>query len=746
MRPRLPLVLLAAGSSTTSANAANPIRRIVTLLQDMEKELQNEVTEERKMYAKYECYCKQNDGALSSQAAEAMAERDKQSQIEEQKKGEKKRLAEELIQHKKDREAAKKVLAVTIETEKERVKAFEAEHSEYLDTIRAMEAAIKALSKGMGKTAFLQSAVASKLKKVMQSPLLSQSSYNQLHQDEDNQRAVFSFLNKDYAPASGEIVGILKQMLDQMNEDMGGALEEDKKAKATYHQMKTAKEQEIAALSQMIEEKTELKGKVGVEIVQAMKAKEDAIAQLGDAQAFLVKLKEMCGDKKDEFAIRADDAQKEISAIQEAVVVLNGDDSLDIFKKADPRALLLQQPSDSNKVSFLQKGTSLQAQSFTVKKLVQMLDSLIAKSRANKSMNKALSLLALTAKSELKQQSKSKAGVDFSKVITMIDEMVELLKSEAANDLHSRDDCNADLTMNEADTKETKHKLTAEQEKVAEMTELIAAKAKLIEENTANIAESKKAVQEATAQREKENAQFITTVDLNNSAIQLIDKAINVLNKYYNPQLYKAPKEKELTEEEKILQAEGQDIGETTVTSKIAGTDIDAVLLQKQHASSSFLQIQSRQVVDPTESAPEIFESAQRKNKSGKSNSVVALLRMLQSDIKKDSAAVESDEKVAEKDYVGLTTDAFKQQAEWGKSIADATSDKASYEEELQKAETMASVNELELENLATTLQELHVKCDFIIAHFEERKAARESEIDGLHQAKGVLAGASFEF
>jgi len=160
-------------------------------------------------------------------------------------------------------------------------------------------------------------------------------------------------------------------------------------------------------------------------------------------------------------------------------------------------------------------------------------------------------------------------------------------------------------------------------------------------------------------------------------------------------------------------------------------------------AQTSFLQIQ--QPVDPTSNAPEIFEGA-RKNKGQKSNSVVALLRMLQGDIKKDTAAVESDEKVAEKEYETMTEAAFKQQAEWGKSIADATSAKAGFEEELQKAETGVSVNELELENLGSTLAELHVKCDFIIAHFEERKMAREGEIDGLHQAKGILAGASFEF
>jgi len=251
------------------------------------------------------------------------------------------------------------------------------------------------------------------------------------------------------------------------------------------------------------------------------------------------------------------------------------------------------------------------------------------------------------------------------------------------------------------------------------------------------IAESKKAVAEATEQRNKENAAYVETIDLNTSAVQLIDKAINVLNKYYNPQLYKASEQRELTEEEKILQASGQDIGDTTVVKPIAGTKQTQALL-----STSFLQ--EAQVVDPTENAPEIF-AGERKNKGQKSNSVVALLRMLQGDIKKDSAAAESDEKVAQSDYETMTSEAFEQQSQWGKSTTDAQSAKAGFEEELSKAETSQSVNEMEMEQLTSTLRDLHSQCDFIIAHFDERKMAREGEIDGLHQAKGILAGASFE-
>jgi len=60
-----------------------------------------------------------------------------------------------------------------------------------------------------------------------------------------------------------------------------------------------------------------------------------------------------------------------------------------------------------------------------------------------------------------------------------------------------------------------------------------------------------------------------------------------------------------------------------------------------------------------------------------------------------------------------------------------------------EDTETKERVNEQLMEELSATNHELHASCDFVLAHFEERAAARDSEIDGLHTAKGILAGAS---
>merc|ERR1712224_753596 len=65
------------------------------------------------------------------------------------------------------------------------------------------------------------------------------------------------------------------------------------------------------------------------------------------------------------------------------------------------------------------------------------------------------------------------------------------------------------------------------------------------------------AVAEATAQRKAENAEYTKTVQANSIAIELINKAKNRLNKFYNPALYKEAPKREMTDEDRATLAAG---------------------------------------------------------------------------------------------------------------------------------------------------------------------------------------------
>merc|ERR1719387_3226030 len=55
------------------------------------------------------------------------------------------------------------------------------------------------------------------------------------------------------------------------------------------------------------------------------------------------------------------------------------------------------------------------------------------------------------------------------------------------------------------------------------------------------IKELDKSVAEATAQRKEEHSAYLTSTAANNAAVDLLKMAENRLNKFYNPDSYKAP-------------------------------------------------------------------------------------------------------------------------------------------------------------------------------------------------------------
>merc|ERR1719443_1507350 len=84
------------------------------------------------------------------------------------------------------------------------------------------------------------------------------------------------------------------------------------------------------------------------------------------------------------------------------------------------------------------------------------------------------------------------------------------------------------------------------------------------------IAELDKAVVEATEQRKDEHEDYAEEFQLSSTAVELVKKAKNRLQKFYNPTLYKAaPVKAEMTMEEKIVEA-GSAFGQLHRRSDVA--------------------------------------------------------------------------------------------------------------------------------------------------------------------------------
>merc|ERR1719236_142242 len=145
-----------------------------------------------------------------------------------------------------------------------------------------------------------------------------------------------------YAPASGSITGILKQMIDTMEKNLATATDEENAAIKDFNGLVAAKTKEINALTKEVESKTSRIGELGVELVTMKEDLDDTTKSLIEDQAFLKDLDKNCKTKEDEWATRCKIRAEELLAIADTIKLLNDDDALELFKKTLPTPSLLQ--------------------------------------------------------------------------------------------------------------------------------------------------------------------------------------------------------------------------------------------------------------------------------------------------------------------------------------------------------------------------------------------------------------------
>merc|ERR1719163_1991065 len=128
-------------------------------------------------------------------------------------------------------------------------------------------------------SAFLQTPAASILLKIAEK-----------RQEQDLVSFLSGTQGEEYAPASGEIVGILKTMHDEMTADFAEEKAAEEAAIKAYDELMAAKTKEVNALTKAIEEKMTRAGELAVEIVQMKNDLGDTAEALAEDKKFLADL------------------------------------------------------------------------------------------------------------------------------------------------------------------------------------------------------------------------------------------------------------------------------------------------------------------------------------------------------------------------------------------------------------------------------------------------------------------------
>jgi septal ring factor EnvC (AmiA/AmiB activator) len=319
-------------------------------------------------------------------------------------------------------------------------------------------------------------------------------------------------------------------------------------------------------------------------------------------------------------------------------------------------------------------------------------------------------------------------SVGFGKVIEMIENMIVNLKKEQETDDAKKEYCLSEFDAADDKKKELETNIADLETAIADAEEAITTLKTEIEALSDGIKALDKSVEEATEQRKEENEDFKALMASDAACKELIGFAKNRLNKFYNPKLYKAPPKRELTEEERITLNMGGTLAPTAAPGGIAGTGVGAFVQIRMHRND---------VAAP----PETFGAYKKSEESG---GVIAMIDSIIKDLEKEMTLAPEEEKDAQAEYEAMMKDSAEKRAEDSKTMTDKEGAVAETEAALQQHKSDKMSTGKELQNTMLYVASLHGECDFLVANFDARKAARDAEYDALGKSKASLSGADF--
>jgi septal ring factor EnvC (AmiA/AmiB activator) len=708
-----PSPLLATQQHEAALVGANPIRKVVTMLQSMYKRVEEEGVKEKELFDKYMCYCKSSGGDLKASIANAGVKLPATAADIKAGEAQLVQLKASLKEAQMDRSEVKAAMASATSIRGDEASSFAKEKAMYDANIAAIKAAVSALESGMAG-AFLQTKGAESVRQLVN---------NKSDMLEEDRQEVLSFLagaegsDSKYAPSSGEVVGILKQMGDEMAASLKEVKTTETSAVTSFDALMVAKKKQMDALTASIESKTQRIGELSVEVIQMQNDLTDTEEALVQDKDFLADLEKNCATKTSEWEVVVKTRVEELAALSETIKVLNDDDSLELFKKTLP----------STAASLVQVAVT--AATLGKRALVAVREAGRREEAGGHGHHVRLDLIALALHGR---------KVDYAKVIKMIDDMVGVLKAEQLDDDHKQEYCAMQFDLTDDKKKGLERTLSDEEGAIATAEDGIAKLAEDISALEAGIKALDKSLAEASEQRHEESEDFTSLMASDSAAKDLLGFAKNRLNKFYNPKLYVPPPKVELSAADRIEAGISGTEPPTEAPGGIAGTGIAVFAQVSAHTQR---QRARRDDVAPPP-PPETFGPYTKKTEEN--TGVIAMMDLLMKDLDKEMAEAKVIEKDSQADYEVMVKASVGKRTADAKLLTEKGATKADMEGELEAhKEAKAGASS----SLAATLQyisSLHAECDWLIKYYGTRKAARDEEIDNLKNAKAVLSGADY--
>jgi len=672
------LLIEATLQSSQAQTAANPIRKVVTMLQNMQKKVEEEGEAEKKLFEKFMCYCKSGGKDLETSIGAA---EDKVSTLPSEITAAEERLAQlkdDIRQHQADRAAAKRTMQKATAVRNKEAAEFAKLKAEADANLVAVAKAIVALEKGLG-VGFLQTSAARELRTFV---------LNKADVPDVDRQMLVAFLsasNSGESPGTDQIIGMLKQMEESMNSVLSDGMKNEEEAIKSYEKMMESKGQEVEALTASVDEKMKLVGELAVDIIEMKEDLSDTEASLMKDKEFLKNLESSCLTKTKEWEERSKTRAEELTALSETIKILNDDDALDLFKKTLPSSSASLVQVQQSRAALQQKALKVVRGAWRVSDRYHRpgLDFLV---------------LALTGKKALNQ------GM-FNKVIKMCDDLVGELKQEQQDDYDKKEYCERQFDLADDKKKSLERAEKDAENAIAKAKEAIETLTDEIKALEKGIKDLDKSVVEATEQRQEENTDFKSLMAADASAKEILKFAKKRLNQFYNPTL---------------ALAQSRQLGESPQLVEVGVHDASG------KASPG--------------PPPETWDAYAKKGEE--STGVVAMIDALIADLDKEMTEAKIDEKNGQEDYETMMMESAAKRTEDSKALSAKMEAKADAEKTLSDQTEVKKDTNKELWATLKYIDSLHHECDWLLKFFDVRKTARTGEIDALVKAKEVLSGA----
>jgi len=535
------VVAAVAASSTSDATTALapgdrvlPITKVVNLLKEMQKDVEMEAKKDKDTYEAMACWCQSNEKAKTEGIEVYNQQIDGLESFIEAKSGKHGELETQIKQIKEDVVENEELLKKATALRKEEAAAFHKQETELLTSVQLLRGAITALSKHHPN--LIQSDTEDAVLRSLR-PQLRKLVHRHLPilgflRDPAKKEAVLAFLDanedilepdnlgtpsflqrtkrtaipvfKSYAPQSGQIMGVLRQMKDAFEADLPAIQQDEAKKAEAFALLMGEKESMLAQLKASYKEKWAMFSETNVKLVEAKADLKDARRSLSADRKFMLELTERCKAADYEYERRSTMRSEEIAAVAQAISILTTDTA-----------------KDAQQTTFGKSFFQLAAMHRPLTGLTRR-DQVVALLEKASSQHRELALLAALARTD-----------PFEKVVKAIDELMARLNTEQANEVKQRDYCINQLHENEVETERTKAELKSLESKLAELTQQAETLTSEIAELKAQIRELRVELQRASEDRKAENLEFRMTVKGQKEAQEALKMAYEKLAAVY---------------------------------------------------------------------------------------------------------------------------------------------------------------------------------------------------------------------